>query len=141
MAELEEQLSAILDNPEAMGQIMSLARSLSGGGKKEEKAAGPTLRTEPPQEESQGDSPDLSSLLGQVAPGLLGIPGKGRPDRGPAGRPAPLPEGGPAEQAGPGAGAGADAPPDPGGPGGRGRKGGRRGCITVISQRMRPIPE
>ena len=71
MAELEEQLSAILDNPEAMGQIMSLARSLSGGGKKEEKTAGPTLRPEPPREESQEDPPDLSSLLGQVDPGML----------------------------------------------------------------------
>lgn len=71
MAELEEQLSAILDNPEAMGQIMSLARSLSGGGRGEEKTAGPTLRPEPPREESQEDPLDLSSLLGQVDPGML----------------------------------------------------------------------
>lgn len=32
MADLEEKLNAILGNPEAMGQIMSIARSLSDGG-------------------------------------------------------------------------------------------------------------
>ncbi len=32
MAELEEKLNAILGDPDAMGQIMALARSLGGGG-------------------------------------------------------------------------------------------------------------
>ena len=32
MAELEEKLNAILGDPNAMGQIMALARSLGGGG-------------------------------------------------------------------------------------------------------------
>ena len=32
MADLEEKLNAILGNPEAMGQIMSIARSLSDAG-------------------------------------------------------------------------------------------------------------
>ena len=43
MAELEEKLNAILGNQEAMGQIMALARSLSGGqeGGQPPGAAGP----------------------------------------------------------------------------------------------------
>ena len=32
MAELEEKLNAILSDPEAMGQIASIARALTGGG-------------------------------------------------------------------------------------------------------------
>ena len=32
MADLEDKLNAILGNPEAMGQIMSIARSLSDAG-------------------------------------------------------------------------------------------------------------
>lgn len=61
MAEFEEKLNAILGDPSAMDQILSLARSLSG-----ESAA------EPPSAEAEGESkPDLSALLGGVDPGLL----------------------------------------------------------------------
>ena len=70
MAQLEEQLNAILDDPEAMGKIMALARSLSGGEKAEEKEPGPQGRPRP-QKEDREDVPDLSSLLGQVDPGML----------------------------------------------------------------------
>ena len=70
MAQLEEQLNAILDDPEAMGKIMALARSLSGGEKAEEKEPGPQGRSRP-QKEDREDVPDLSSLLGQVDPGML----------------------------------------------------------------------
>ncbi len=44
MAELEDKLNAILSNPEAMGQIMSVAKALTGG----DNAAPPA----PPQEEA-----------------------------------------------------------------------------------------
>ena len=32
MADLQEQLQAILGNPEAMGQITAIAKALTGGG-------------------------------------------------------------------------------------------------------------
>ena len=50
MAEFEEKLNSILGNQEAMGQIMALARSLSGA-------------AEIP--------PDFSALLGQVDPKMI----------------------------------------------------------------------
>ena len=49
MAELEEKLNAILGNPDAMGQIMALARSLNGGGDS------PAEQSAPPPE--PGESP------------------------------------------------------------------------------------
>ena len=64
MAQFEEQLNSILGNREAMGQIMALARSLSGDGAEEpeENRAEPVLPTQ---------GPDLSALLGDLDPGML----------------------------------------------------------------------
>lgn len=76
MAEFEEKLTEILGNQQAMGQIMALAQSLSGGsGGGEGSAAAP-----PPREESApapavqmsgatGDSP--LSALGELDPRLI----------------------------------------------------------------------
>ena len=61
MAELEETLNHILGDENAMGQIMALAQSLTGGQSSEE---------EPTQTVSQ-EPPDLSALLGGVDPALL----------------------------------------------------------------------
>ena len=78
MADLQEQLQAILGNPEAMGQITAIARALTGG---------PSAPEEPPRQEPQAQdvefvpvedpppeepsaapeqAPDLSSLLGML---------------------------------------------------------------------------
>lgn len=57
-----EQLNAVLGNPEAMGQIMSIARALTGDGN----AAPPAL---PPQA-PQSAAPDLSGMLNRLG-GLL----------------------------------------------------------------------
>ena len=56
MAEWEEKLEGILSNPQAMEQIMSLAKSLEGG----ENSASPSASA-PPSAPS-----DLSGLLGSV---------------------------------------------------------------------------
>lgn len=58
MAEFEETLNHILGDENAMGQIMALAQSLTGGKKTEERP-------------EQGESPDLSALLGGADPALL----------------------------------------------------------------------
>ena len=78
MADLQEQLQAILGNPEAMGQITAIARAHT---------AGPSAPEEPPRQEPQAQdvefvpvedpppeepsaapeqAPDLSSLLGML---------------------------------------------------------------------------
>ena len=76
MAELEEKLNAILGNPDAMGQIMALARSLNGGvetnGAPTEQSPPPEPgETPPPPPASQPEVTDLSALLGQVDPRLM----------------------------------------------------------------------
>lgn len=78
MAEFEEQLNAILGNQEAMGQIMALARSLSGG--PQERGEGPPAGDVPEGDEADaspalpgGPPPDLSALLGELDPRLLQI--------------------------------------------------------------------
>lgn len=75
MAQWEEQLNQILGDPQAMGQIMSLAQSLSG--KQEGQAPDPREEgQEPPQDEEETPSP-LSALSGldpkllQMGMGLL----------------------------------------------------------------------
>ena len=77
MADFQDTLQSILGNQEAMGQIMALARSLSG----EESGAGegppppPVPEREEPKPASHGlgtpGLPDLTALLGQVDPGLI----------------------------------------------------------------------
>lgn len=68
--DFSEKLSAILGNPEAMGQIMSIAQAIGGEGPQEEAAspsepmeyAAPPAAAEPSPPAAQG--PDLSGLLG-----------------------------------------------------------------------------
>ena len=79
MAEFEEKLNAILGNQEAMSQIMSLARSLSGGdGPPQESSAEEAAPDHVPGTGAGGSGqymtagqPDLSALLGQLDPGML----------------------------------------------------------------------
>ena len=63
MAELEEKLNAILNDPQAMGQILTVAKALSG--QEEEDVA--HAETEAP---SEGGSDPLSAL-GQLDPKLV----------------------------------------------------------------------
>lgn len=71
MSDFEDKLQSILSNPEAMGQIMSLAQSITGGSQESEDA--------PESEEfssstSDGQSSgDLFSMLGNLDPRLLQI--------------------------------------------------------------------
>ena len=76
MSELEDKLSAILGNPQAMSQIMSLAQSLGGGSAAP--APPPREQTAPPPQEiaperqkplSGQSAPDLSALLGGLSGG------------------------------------------------------------------------
>lgn len=76
MADLQQQLQAILGDPEAMGQITAIARALTGG---------PATPEAPPQEpeaqdvefvpvdtptqEPSSPEPDLSALLGALGGG------------------------------------------------------------------------
>jgi len=62
MAEFEEKLNAILSDPQAMGQILSAARALSG--QKEENAPAETDTT-------SDNETDPLSALGQLDPKLL----------------------------------------------------------------------
>lgn len=59
MAEWEEKLGAILNNPQAMSQIMSIAQSL--GGKGEDSA--PRREPEPPAEEAAAEGEGLDPQL------------------------------------------------------------------------------
>ena len=78
MAELEEKLNAILGNPEAMGQIVSIAKALSGGEEEapppepdadlEEDPSGSPPAAGPDDGESQ---PDWGALLGLLGLGAL----------------------------------------------------------------------
>jgi len=68
MSEFEDKLSAILGNPDAMAQIMSLAQNLGGGSD-----ASPPPPS-PPAPAAPESLPDLSSLLGglgEVDPQLI----------------------------------------------------------------------
>ena len=67
MAELEEKLNAILGDPRAMGQIMELARSLSGGEEGTGKSGGPDQPAAEP-EASREAGPDPSAQMGQLDP-------------------------------------------------------------------------
>lgn len=75
MAGFEEQLNSILGNQEAMSQIMSLARSLSGE-QPQEPAPQQEEREDtyvPAAEEATPPLPDLSALMGQIDPKMLQI--------------------------------------------------------------------
>ena len=76
MAEFDEKLNAILENQEAMAQIMSLARSLSTDSpgenpNREEQQAQETDGEEERERDVQSAQPDLSAMLGQLDPALL----------------------------------------------------------------------
>ncbi len=64
MAEFEEKLGAILGNEAAMGQIMALAQSISGG-----EATTPS----PPPQTQEGTAPAFNplSMLGDIDPRVL----------------------------------------------------------------------
>ena len=85
MADLEEKLNAILGNPEAMGQIMSIARSLSDAGD----AAGSDIQNssqDSPHAEQASDTEAEEKSSGQapnsdaVAALLSGLTGQARAD-------------------------------------------------------------
>ena len=65
--EFSDKLNSILGNPEAMGQILSLAQSLSGGQEKDESTeqSGEAESNQPQGEvpPSAGQTPDPSGLL------------------------------------------------------------------------------
>ena len=78
MAELEDKLNAILGNPQAMGQILSMAKALSGGSDPapSSDAVPESQSADPPPPEEEGASalpstPDLGALLGDIDPDLL----------------------------------------------------------------------
>ena len=81
VAEFEEKLNAILGNPEAMEQIVSMAKALSGGSPGPEEPEPEASASAPPEEEalaaplpapeSQGDPPPEDG--GQEAPDLSGL--------------------------------------------------------------------
>ena len=72
VAEFEEKLNSILGDRQAMGQIMALARSLSGeqpaGGQE-----GPGEAEAAPKEGGGEQSQDLSALLEQLDPRMLQV--------------------------------------------------------------------
>lgn len=90
--EFSEKLNAVLGNPEAMGQIMSIARALSGDGgdtpqpqpaespAPPEPASQPPAVAAPPQQAAA--MPDLSGLMGLL--GSLTGGGQGAPSAAPA---------------------------------------------------------
>lgn len=67
MSELEDRLGAILSNPDAMGQIMSIAQSL-GGGDAVPSEQGPPAEEPPPSCEPAADP---FSLFGALDPGMI----------------------------------------------------------------------
>lgn len=71
MAEFEDKLNSILGNQEAMGQIMALARSLSGEGGEPSPAPEEPGESGSAPAESSAPPPDLSALMGQLDPQLL----------------------------------------------------------------------
>ena len=78
MGDFEEKLNAILSNPDAMAQVAALAQSLGVGGEAQggsESAGAAQAAQQPPPEPAAGTSApelgDLSSLLGQIDPGML----------------------------------------------------------------------
>lgn len=71
MAEFEDKLQAILGDPEAMGQIASLAQALSGGQGGEAAPADGAAAEQPESgaPPSGEAAPDLSALLGALSGG------------------------------------------------------------------------
>lgn len=73
MAEFEDRLNAILGDPEAMGQIVSIAKALTGEGgdtsaPTPEEPVPPPEQEEPPEQEA-APGPDWSAVLGMLGGG------------------------------------------------------------------------
>lgn len=72
MAEFEDKLNAILGDPEAMGQIVSIAKALTGEGDSapaQTPPAGPEAPPDPPPPAPPGGQPDWQSILGLLGGG------------------------------------------------------------------------
>ena len=79
MSDFEEKLNAILSNPDAMAQVMTLAKSLGGNN-----PAGTAQQQDPPPQEptgakeaftggsGHGSTANLGDLFGQIDPALIG---------------------------------------------------------------------
>lgn len=70
MSDFEDKLQSILSNPEAMGQIMSLAQSITG----DSQEPAPPFEPEDSSRSPTGDIPssgDLFSMLGNLDPRLI----------------------------------------------------------------------
>lgn len=72
MSDFEDKLQSILGNPEAMGQIMSLAQSITGDSQGSDDTP-PADEFSPPDSSDEPSSGDLFSLLGNLDPRLLQI--------------------------------------------------------------------
>ena len=72
MSEFEDKLQSILGNPDAMDQIMSIARSLTGGASEPETPA-PCGQPDPEPPQSPALSEDHFSLLNGLDPRILQI--------------------------------------------------------------------
>lgn len=72
MEQMTDRLNAILQDPEAMAQIQSLASSMFGGGGNASatNAAAPPVSAPPPVPERDGLSPDMVSMMTRLAPML-----------------------------------------------------------------------
>ncbi|MCI2107023.1 MAG: hypothetical protein LKK00_09990 [Intestinimonas sp.] len=69
--DFNEQLNAILGNPDAMGQIMSIARAITGGGQGSS-AQGAAPASAPAKEQSETNvQGDLSSVFSQLDPRII----------------------------------------------------------------------
>lgn len=92
-----EQLNSVLGNPEAMGQIMSIARALTGDGASSTQQAAPEAEyvpaesfqvapaaLPPPQSQNSPSAPppDLSGMLGMLGGLLNGSSGGGQTQDG-----------------------------------------------------------
>lgn len=85
IADLQEQLQAILGNPEAMGQITAIARALTGSDPASAAPPPPSpvpeardvefvpveAPTDEPGDSQTGQTPDLSALMGVLGGGTL----------------------------------------------------------------------
>lgn len=89
MAELDDKLNSILGNPEAMGQIMAIAKALSGEGAKQENSPAQDAEEyrsteEPPESPSAVSSsspqPDWSSVAGLLSSLGGGQQAQGHPE-------------------------------------------------------------
>lgn len=81
MADLEDKLNAILGNPEAMGQIMSIARSLSDAGDTADSDGQDAQVAPSSDQEPDGDAGGQTPNSEAVAALLSGLTGQPRTER------------------------------------------------------------